>query len=173
VGNQTPVQAFIEYAEKVFASERARFEWLEEKAMRVFTVLAFAVGSANIVLLDPLTQVLQKTQWLPSMRIFIGLAALTTVSAIATGVLTALSLRPRIVPTFPFEGVEDAFIGPTSDLDATRVDLARELLSATATTSSVNGKRASLIQVAFLLLLVTLAGVLATSAVYLFVARLL
>jgi len=173
VGDQTPAQAFVEYAEKVFASERARFEWLEAKAMRVFTVLAFAVGSANIVLLDPLTRVLQKTAWPPSMRLFIAVASLTTSFAVATAVLAALGLRPRVVPTLPVEGVEDAFIGSGDDLDDTRAGLARELLEAAGRTADVNGQRASLIQWAFLMLMVTLAGVLITSALYLFVARLL
>jgi hypothetical protein len=147
--------AMLTYARDQYRASHARYEWLEAKAARYLTILVFVIGSANVVMLPNVREVvvrqtatLMQGAFVLSLFLLIGAAVISLFAAL-------ISMRPQTVPTSAYnpDAVITAFLSQ-SLADVAHGEAHQQLVSAERI-AVTNEQKARFVKTSYLALLVT------------------
>jgi hypothetical protein len=163
-------KAVLDYSRTLYRFIHSRYEWLEQKAARYLTVLAFVIGSANVVVVPQVLRQFEPGMWPKGGAVFAALAAGMLLSGMSAIALALWAMRPQPVPSPPSdpEAVMSAFAGQSSQQVA--IGEAGQLLKAATELRAINETRARALKRAFWLMLISFGFYVGTLAV-LFVVR--
>jgi hypothetical protein len=155
----------LDYSRTLYRFVHSRYEWLEQKASRYLTVLAFVIGSANVVVVPQLLRQFESGKWAPVGVAFATLAAGMLLAGMSAVALALWAMRPQPIPSPPSdpEAVISAFTGQSAEHVA--IGEAGELLKAATELRAINEGRARALKPGFWLMLVAFAFYICTLAV--------
>ena len=155
--NEKKKLALLGYAREQYKAGHARFEWLEAKAARYLTILVFVIGSANVVMLPDLRDIVRQSERSLADGAFALSLAFLVSSAVFSLTTALFSMRPRGIPTSASrsEDVIPAFL-EQSMADVAHGE-ARVQLDAAERLRLINEGKAWLLKLSFGALLTTVA----------------